>query len=68
MKNFDSEGHVECMQTEEEEEIAHSRPLDCLTQVFLPHLALEEMLQRAAGLPAVVESTQLGTVGGTDQF
>lgn len=56
------------MQTEEEEEIAHSRPLDCLTQVFLPHLALEEMLQRAAGLPAVVESTQLGTVGGTDQF
>ena len=68
MKNFDSEGHVEYTQTEEEAKTAHSRPLDCLTQVLLPLLALEETLQWAAGLPAVIESTQLGTVGGTDQF
>lgn len=64
MKNFDSEGHAERMQTEKEEKTAHLRPLDCLTQVLLPLLAVEETLQRAAGLPAVLESTQPGTVWG----
>lgn len=68
MKNFDSEGHAEHMQTEDEEKTAHLRPLDCLTQVLLPLTALEETLQRAAGLPVVIEGTQFGTVGDTDQF
>lgn len=52
MKNFDSEGHMEFMQTGEEEKTARSRPLDCLTQELLTLLALEETWQRAAGLPA----------------
>lgn len=56
------------MQTEEEEKRCHSRPLDCLTQVLLPLLALEETLRRAAGLLAVTESTRPATAGGTDQF
>jgi len=47
---------------------AHLRPLTSLTQVLLPLLALDETLQRAAELTVVRESTQLGTVGGTDQF